>query len=153
MEMFTNKLKQMEKLFRKIGKRYKEVEPQRFEIDYFEFCFLVEACIPPRPIARAYFWQKVIDKYYYELTQNERDRLFEWVNRHTSMEEGIKNNNEDCLLFNARYDKNNQYLVHYKYNGVEDVKEAFLWKKDYYIAKNTLINNDYIVKIEKLFAQ
>ena len=60
----------MEKLYKKVGKRYKEVEPQRFgDIDFFEFSFLVESCIPPSPIARAYFWQNVIDKYYYVLTK------------------------------------------------------------------------------------
>ena len=27
-----------------------------FEIDFFELAILAEACIPPRPIARAMFW-------------------------------------------------------------------------------------------------
>lgn len=40
----------------------------RFSIDFIEFSFLVEACIPPRPIARTYFWGQVIDKYYHVLT-------------------------------------------------------------------------------------
>ena len=53
----------------------------RFNIDFFEFSFLVEACIPPRPIARAMFWDDVINKYYHVLTDNERQRLFEWINR------------------------------------------------------------------------
>jgi hypothetical protein len=57
------------------------------------------------------FWQRVIDKYYYVLTQTERDRLFEWINRHPSMESGLEEGEEDCLLFNARFDKDNQFLV------------------------------------------
>ena len=51
---------------------------RRFEIDFFEFSFLVEACIPERPIARTMFWHNVIDKYYHELTDDERARLFEF---------------------------------------------------------------------------
>ena len=140
----------MDNIYKKVGKRYVEVEPQRFNIDFFEFSFLVEACIPPRPIARAHFWGNVINKYYYEMPQNERDRLFEWINRDYAMEKGIENNNEDCLLFNARFDKNNQYLVHYSYGGGENTKEAFLWENKYHISKNTSINEDYITKVEKL---
>lgn len=36
----------MEKVYKKIGKRYVEIESPRFPIDFFEFSFLVEACIP-----------------------------------------------------------------------------------------------------------
>jgi len=101
----------MEKLYKKIGKRYKEVEPQRFKIDFIEFSFLVSACIPDTPIARAMFWGNVIDKYYYEMSSNERERLFEWISRDWRMEEGVKKGNENCLLFNARFDPSNQYLI------------------------------------------
>ena len=89
----------------------KHVLANRFNIDFFEFSFLVEACIPPRPIARAMFWDDVINKHYNVLTENERERLFEWVNRCYGMEHGLENKNEDCLLFNARFDKENQYKI------------------------------------------
>ena len=138
----------MEKLYKKVGKRYVEVEPQRFEIDFFEFSFLVEACIPKTPIARAYFWSNVIDKYYFEMTQNERDRLFEWINRTYRMEEGLKAKDEDCLLFNARFDKNNQYLVSTVFNGEEKTYEAFKFEDKYYIKRNTSIAEEYITKVE-----
>ena len=141
----------MEKLYKKVGKRYKEVEPQRFgDIDFFEFSFLVESCIPPSPIARAYFWQNVIDKYYYVLTKNERERLYEWINRHYSMESGVKSGNEDCLLFNARFDKDNQYLVSTLLDGENKETEAFLLNGSYYTSKNRFINEKYITKVEKL---
>jgi len=52
----------------------------RFNIDFFEFSFLVEACIPPVPIARAVFWGKVLNEYYKVLSQEERDKLHEWLN-------------------------------------------------------------------------
>jgi|SRR5690349_13299315 len=140
-----------EKRYKKVGRRYVEVEPQRFgDIDFFEFSFLVEACIPTRPIARTMFWHIVIDKYYHVLTQNERDRLFEWINRCYAMEEGIKNSNEDCLLFNARFDPNNQYKVYTNFKGEEKIIETFLFQGRYYTARNTSIVDEYITKVEKI---
>ena len=84
----------MEKRYRKVGRRYVEVEPQRFgDIDFFEFSFLVSACAGNRPIARSMFFDRVIDKYYHVLSQDERDNLFEWINRSSSfkfdLERGI----------------------------------------------------------------
>ena len=140
----------MEKRYRKVGRRYVEVEPQRFgDIDFFEFSFLVEACIPPRPIARTMFWQDVINKYYHRLSQNERDRLFDWINRCDSFNYNL-DSNEDCQLFNARFDKNNQFLVHTFFDGEEKIIEAFLLDGKYHTSKTTSINEEYITKIEKL---
>ena len=140
----------MEKRYRKVGRRYVEIEPQRFgDIDFFEFSFLVEACIPPRPIARTMFWQDVINKYYHRLSQNERDRLFDWINRCDSFNYNL-DSNEDCQLFNARFDKNNQFLVHTFFDGEEKIIEAFLLDGKYHTSKTTSINEEYITKIEKL---
>lgn len=141
---------QKEKYYKKVEKRYKEVEFPRFNIDFFEFSFLVTACIPPRPIARTMFWQDVINKYYYVLSENERSNLFEWVNREYSMEKGIEDSNEDCLVFNARFDPNNQYKVHTNFGGENKITESFLWKGRYHTSINTSINEDYITKVEKL---
>ena len=140
----------MEKRYKKVGKRYVEVEPQRFgDIDFFEFSFLVEACIPPRPIARTMFWQDVIDKYYHRLSKNERDRLFDWISRSDSFIYNL-DSNENCQLFNARFDKNNQFLVHTFFDGEEKIIEAFLLDGKYHTSKTTSINEEYITKIEKL---
>ena len=121
----------------------------RFNIDFFEFSFLVEACIPPRPIARAMFWDDVIDKHYNTLTDNERGRLFEWINRNPCMQDGIEEGNEDCLLFNARFNPDNQYKVHTNYNDKLEVYDAFKLNDRYYIKKNTSIEDKYIVKVDK----
>jgi hypothetical protein len=120
----------------------------RFYIDFFEFSFLVEACIPPRPIARAMFWDDVIDKHYNTLTDNERVRLFEWINRNHCMQDGIEERNEDCLLFNARFNPDNQYKVHTNYNDKLEVYDAFKLNDRYYIKKNTSIEDKYITKVE-----
>jgi hypothetical protein len=121
----------------------------RFSIDFFEFSFLVEACIPPRPIARAMFWDDVIDKHYNTLTDNERGRLFEWINRNPCMQDGIEEGNEDCLLFNARFNPENQYKVHTNYNDKLEVYDAFKLNDRYYIKKNTSIEDRFITKVEK----
>lgn len=121
----------------------------RFNIDFFEFSFLVEACIPPRPIARAMFWDDVIDKHYNTLTDNERGRLFEWINRNPCMQDGIEEGNEDCLLFNARFNPDNQYKVHTNYNDKLEVYDAFKLNDRYYIKKNTSIEDRFITKVEK----
>ena len=142
----------MEKLYKKVGRKYVEVEPQRFgDIDFIEFAFLVEACSGRQPIARSMFFQRVIDKYYYVLTQDERDRLFEWINRSYSFESGLETKDESCLLFNVRFDKNNQFIVSTFFGGKENKTEAFLLDGKYHTSKNTTINEEYITNVEKLY--
>jgi len=139
----------MNKLYKKLGKRYIEVEPQRFgDIDFFEFSFLVEACAGNRPIARSMFFDRVIDKYYHVLSQDERNNLFEWINRSNSFKFDLERGCDSCLLFNARFDKNNQFVVHALFNGEEKVYEAFKFEDRYYIKKNTFIAEEYITKVE-----
>lgn len=120
-----------------------------FNIDFFEFSFLVEACIPPRPIARAMFWDDVINKHYNTLTDNERARLFEWINRNHCMQDSIEKGNENCLIFNARFDPENQYKVHTIYNERFKIYDAFKWNDRYYIRKDTSIEDKFIIKVEK----
>ena len=125
-------------------------ENNRFNIDFFEFAFLVEACIPPRPIARAMFWDDVINKHYHVLTKDERERLFDWVNKNGFMESGIEKHNEDCLLFNARFDKDNQYSAKILYNGDEETLDCFKWHNRYHTSKSSSILEEYIIEINKI---
>lgn len=113
----------------------------RFPIDFFEFSFLVEACIPPVPIARAMFWEQVINVHYHALTPNERQRLFEWVKHSTRFDP----TNEDCALFNARFDPANQYEVTTLHEGKEETTSCFLWKGKYHETKNRFIAPEYII--------
>lgn len=138
------------KLYQKIGKRYKEVVSNRFDICFLEFSVLVKSCIPPTPIMRAMFWENVCGKYYNVLTQEERNNLYEWVMREYTMQKGLQDKNEDCLLFDARYDKDNQYLISTNFNGkLEDI-ECFKWKGCYHTSKNTSIIEKYITNIQKI---
>ncbi len=115
----------------------------RFSIDFFEFSFLVEACIPPVPIARGAFWEDVINKYYYVLTQDERNELFKWITGHFNFDK----NNNDCLLFKARFDPKNQYIVKIK-GDVKEVKECFMWGGNYHTAINKYINPEKIIEVK-----
>jgi len=122
---------------------------KKFKIDFIEFAFLVEACIPPKPIARAMFWQEVIDKYYYEMTKKERNRLYEWISKNPKFEEA-KKKEFDAYQFDLRFDPDNQYEVEAEYEGK---KEKYLCFKDgnkYHITRNTSILEDRITKITKL---
>ena len=112
----------------------------RFPIDFFEFSFLVEACIPPRPIARAMFWDDVINKYYQVLTPDERAKLYEWIGSNPCFDLA----NEDCALFAARFNPANQYKLQVSYGDSPEI-DAFKWKDGYYVGKNVSVNPDYII--------
>lgn len=128
----------------------KRVLANRFNIDFFEFSFLVEACIPPRPIARAMFWDNVINKHYHVLTENERQRLFEWINRCDNFTYNLPTN-EDCQLFNARFDKENQYNVITKFrDGIVTANLCFKWNDRYHISKTQSVNEEYIIEVIKV---
>lgn len=118
-------------------------ESNRFNIDFFEFSFLVEACIPPRPIARSMFWDKVCDNYYHILTLEERAKLLEWIRRNPNFDE----TNEDCAYFAARYSIENQYNVICDYNNKIEQIECFKFKERYHINKTTTIDEQFIKNI------
>jgi len=120
----------------------------RFNIDFFEFSFLVEACIPPVPIARAVFWGKVLNEYYKILSQDERDRLYEWLNLNYRLKKGIEDNNVDCMLFNARYDRSNQYMITATKDGKTETFETFKFNNRYHVSPSTSIEEQYIINIE-----
>jgi hypothetical protein len=65
-----------------------------FNIDFFEFSFLVEACIPPRPIARSSFWDSVIDKHFHKMTEEERSDLYDWIKKNYYFQDGIGKKNK-----------------------------------------------------------
>ena len=118
-----------------------------FKIDFFELGFLAEACIPPRPIARTMFWQHLSDQYYYQMTEDERAKLFEWMNRNEYYKQSLKEE-EETQLFHARFDPENQYEVEVEI-GNKSVHDAFLWKGRYHTSRNTSIVEDYIINIKK----
>jgi hypothetical protein len=121
----------------------------KFTIDFFELSFLAEACIPPRPIARAMFWQHLTDVYWEQMTKNERDRLFEWINKDERYQKSVIAEPE-TKIFNARFDPDNQYLVHTTMNGKDNSTHTFKWNGLYYVKRNTWISPEFITKVEKI---
>jgi hypothetical protein len=119
-----------------------------FQIDFFELAFLAEACIPPRPIARAMFWQSLTDKYWEQMTEGERAHMFEWLQKSWVYEESLKEE-EDTQVFHARFDPNNQYAIKVDYNGEMSEHRAFKLNDNYYIGRNKWVADEYIVSIEK----
>lgn len=126
-------------------------EEHKFCVDFIELAFLVEACIPPQPIARSMFWQSVIDDYYHQMSEDERKRLYEWISSNPTYQDGIKLGVKDCLLFDARFDPFNQYKVHTYYEGKEETYLCFKWNDQYHISSTTSILEDYITNVENLF--
>ena len=114
------------------------------KIDFFEFVFLLEACLPPKPIARTLFFQKAIDKYYYKLSERERTIIFERFKKDLNIEE------EDSEWFYARYDPSNQYKVVTLYDNKKETHRAFLRDGKYYTQRNKSIAEEYIETIEQL---
>jgi len=119
----------------------------KFEIDFFEFSFLVEACIPPVPIARSSFWDKVCNYYYHQLSADERNRLFEWITDNPKYKDGVKKKNEQCRIFWHRYNPACQYHVMSKI-GRRPVEEhdCFYMDGNYYIEYNSYMHSSVIEK-------
>jgi hypothetical protein len=118
-----------------------------FTIDFFEFSFLVEACIPKRPIARTIFFQNVINKYYYQMTKDEADKLFKWVQLNPSFN---PSEDEDSAAFYARYCPDNQYKITTMFDMDEECHFCFRMGEYFHTTITTSIVDKYITKIEKL---
>ena len=73
-------------------------EKFKLTIDFFEYSFLLEACIPPRPIARNMFWKDSINKHYFMLSNNQRSRLWEWMSRNSNFKDALNKNNKEASI-------------------------------------------------------
>ena len=127
--------------------RIMNIGSDNFNIDFYELTFLAQACIPQVPIARTMFWHRLVNDIYYQLSDNDRERMYEFMKRDMS-ENQLKL--EDNEWFLDRYDKNNQYIVYVKYNnGLTEKIETFKHKDRYCVAINKWINKDNIIKTER----
>ena len=123
----------------------------KFTIDFFEYSFLLEACIPPRPIARSMFWLDSINTEFYRMSTAERNSLHEWISTNGYFQKGLQDGNKDIIHWDARCNPKNQYKVITDFNG--DIKEHLAYKLDgrYYIRTNTSLMEEYITKIEQVY--
>lgn len=117
-----------------------------FEIDFFELAFLVEACIPPVPIARFLLWEKVIDTYYHKMSRRQKNELFTWITTNKK----FKKENEHCRLFYARFNPNNQWSVLAFHNGKVGVHDCFKMDDEYYTSPTRKISEEYIKSVNKI---
>jgi hypothetical protein len=121
----------------------------KFTIDFFELAFLAEACIPPNPIARTMFWQRLTNVYWEQMTEEEREHLFEWLNRNDNYKQSLEKE-EETQIFHARFDPDNQYMVYTTMDGKDDVNRVFKYKDLYYVRSNSWITPEFITKVEKI---
>lgn len=120
-----------------------------FEIDFIELAILAEACIPPTPIARAYFWMNLTNRHWHKMSEVEREHLFTWIQKNPWYAESLETQ-EDTKIFHARFDPNNQYLVNTNYAGKEEEHRAFKMGDLYYTGTTTHIAPEYIIEVNKL---
>jgi hypothetical protein len=120
-----------------------------FTIDFFELAFLAEACIPPNPIARTMFWQRLTNVYWEQMTEDQREHLFEWLNRNDNYKQSLEKE-EETQIFHARFDPDNQYIVYTTMDGKDDVNRVFKYKDLYYVRSNSWITPEFITKVEKI---
>lgn len=121
----------------------------KITIDFFELAFLAESCIPPRPIARASFWDKLINEIYNQLSLNERQRLFDWITKNDL----FNRENEDCQWFYARFNPKNQFNVSCFYNGKASTIQCFRKDDKYWTSKTRNVNKEYIKSIEPIYVE
>lgn len=120
-----------------------------FSIDFFELAFLAEACIPPRPIARAMFWQNLTKVYWSQMSEGQRAHLFEWLNRNDWYKESLEKE-QDTLIFHSRFNPDNQYLVKTLHKRKKEEHRAFKMGERYYTNHDTFIDEKYIKGVEKI---
>ena len=128
----------------------------KFQIDYFELMFLADACMPPAPIAKACFWDKMIDEYYHQLSWYERRHLHQYFQRNMHYKNNLIRN--DIRHFDARYDPENQYIVKYypseehkkSNSGILKVQQCYLWNHDYHTHINRWVRPEMIISVDKM---
>jgi hypothetical protein len=116
-----------------------------FQIDFFELSFLAEACIPPRPISRSMFWTKLIDEHYQKMTTEERGRLYTWITDCSQFKSAIEKKDKDALLFEARFNPDNQFTIVYEFKGSRYTQECFFFEDEFHTKSNVFIDKEYIV--------
>jgi hypothetical protein len=118
----------------------------RIDFDFFEFCLMVENCIPPTTDKRTDVWKRVIDVYYHRLTKTERKSLYNFINANEIFQYELNNGNELCHLFKGRFNEKPMEVVT-MINGVQEVCEAISCNGEWYYSSNRKINTGQIIEI------
>lgn len=114
-----------------------------FVIDFFDLMFLAESVIPEGPIARSVCFDSFSEKHYHNMSNGQRLQFFNYVQK----QHGFSLEKEQCRNFFARFNPENQFLVHCFYQGKAQVVECYLFDGEYRTSINVYINPDYIKKV------
>ena len=74
-----------------------------------------------------------------------RGHLHKWINKNANYK---PESDEDCALFEARFNPLNQYVVTTDYEGNIEDKECFKYKERYYLNSKRSVVEDYIVNVK-----
>ena len=74
-----------------------------FTIDFFELLFLAEAYIRPNTDGRKEFWDKLVNEFYLDLTENDREHFLLLMNRSEDFKQGYQNGDPELVLFYNRF--------------------------------------------------
>ena len=114
-----------------------------FQIDFFELMILAEACIPPAPIARGFFFDQLSDRYYNQMSEEQRKGLLKYITANLKFDMSV----EDCQHFYARYNPENQYLVKCFHNDKAEEAECYFYNGNYHTSKTRFATPQYIKSI------
>ncbi len=114
-----------------------------FQIDFFELMILAEACIPPAPIARGYFFDQLSDRYYHQMSEKQRKGLLRFITENLRFDKS----DESCQHFYARYNPQNQYLVELSNNGNNEEAECYFYNGNYHTTRTRFAAPQYIKSI------
>lgn len=113
-----------------------------------EMYYLLESCLKGSHL-RSTTIIRFVDEWYSKFTKKQRENLYNWVLRNVY---GGEFKPRPQLfgadeIFMARYNPDNQYRVTL-ING--DTVEAFKMKDRYYVLSNRFIDENCIIKVEKI---
>jgi hypothetical protein len=113
-----------------------EPDPE-LHINFTELKILAGACIPPRPIARTFFFNSVINEIYARLSTTEKAEMLDYITKHPA----FNIQNEHCKTFFHRYHPKQQATI-----TATDRKdyECFLMDGKYYTYCNPGSRSVYI---------
>jgi len=122
-----------------------------FKINLTQLKVLANRCIPPVPIARAMFWENLIDVHYDLIPQTDRIIFFYEMMDNKYFVQRLEEDNEDAILFFNRYNPETQYEVTVEYEGKIQRFNAFLHNDEYHVSSRSRIHKDYIIKTTPLY--
>lgn len=113
-------------------------------INFEDLLCLTNICLPPVPIARAIFFERVSDTYYNLMTDQQKNEIF------NSIFSKLDLKNDDHLYFYNRFNPDNQFEVEYQYQNETNKIKAFKHNESFHVSKNRSIIEKYILTYKKI---